>query len=567
MPPENVKWWKFSRHFPLVRACIVIAGGFLVHLSLGTLYTFGNLAPYIVSYIRNSSHPSDLQFGTSTWIYALSLMGQGGSMFFGGWLSARIGPRWSTLIGSWLMSAGVLLSYLTIKISFWLLLLTYGVMFGLGVGIGYVAPLACAMRWLPRWKGIANGVVVAGFGFGALIFDFVQTSYINPDNLAPEPSDGNNNEKYFTQPELLERVPSVFLVLGGTYAVMQLIGSLLLANPPEEYERDNISSISSLGNGINSASYFPVNDDAKSVESTDIDKASPEVTVNDLSQRSKSPFESLFTSNKGESDEEKDDDLSGSFNETSDLLSPQRLIVREKKKRDDGHDQKSQRRNSKSDQQSDLESSMSSWTPNVITSLKPTQMLRKLNFYHLWFMFASNGMAVVFTATLYKFFALTFIDDDHFLALVGSIASVFNCTGRIIWGVLADKVSYKFALVLLGATMTAFHLTFYATIVGGKPMLFIWVCVIFFCIGGNFTLFPTAIGRTFGPKYVATNYGLLFSSQIIAGFLEAILSQFLIHRVQWYGLMFLISGVSSVGFVLALLYRPKRYIVLGFSTD
>ena len=139
----------------------------MVHLSLGTIYTFGNMAPYIVSYVRNSSHPEDLHQGTTAWIFAFALAGQGGAMFLGGFLVKKIGSRWTTLIGSLIMSAGVTLSFFTIKVSFWLLLLTYGLIFGIGVGMAYIGPLTCAMKWLPKWKGFANGIVVAGFGLGA----------------------------------------------------------------------------------------------------------------------------------------------------------------------------------------------------------------------------------------------------------------------------------------------------------------------------------------------------------------------------------------------------------------
>ena len=50
----------------------------------------------------------------------------------------------------------------------------------LGIGIAYVGPLSYAMRWLPRWKGVAGGCVVAGFGLGALIFNQVQSSISIP---------------------------------------------------------------------------------------------------------------------------------------------------------------------------------------------------------------------------------------------------------------------------------------------------------------------------------------------------------------------------------------------------
>ena len=144
----NIFQWPKKRLL-LVRGCIAIAAGFMIHLTLGTFYTYGNVLPYIVSYIRQRSHPADLSEGTGVWIFALVEVGEA-TMFFGGWLESKIGPRFSTLAGGWLLSAGVLLSYFAIKVSFWLLLWTYGLMFGLGLGIAYVGPVSCAMRWMPH---------------------------------------------------------------------------------------------------------------------------------------------------------------------------------------------------------------------------------------------------------------------------------------------------------------------------------------------------------------------------------------------------------------------------------
>ena len=469
-------------------------------------------------------------------------------MFLGGWLEGRIGPRLTTMLGCALMSLGVFLSYFAIKTSFFLLLLTYGLMFGLGVGIAYIGPLSCAMRWLPKWKGVASGFIVGGFGLGALIFDAVQTSYINPKNLAPDSIDG----KYFTQSELLDRVPQVFLLLGGIYIVMQFIGSLFIFNPPEDlFEESQEEDVQSqVSNG-----------DSKDANSNG-DKIST-ANGNEPPGPSANGAELAQSTESGE--------FLGEVEEKCQLLSyeeREKANIQEEDLRKGREAKRSDKQDRSRDSSVGSRSSRSSraWTSNIISSVSPLQMLRKPNFYMLWFMFLFNGITVTFTATLYKVFGLTFIDDDHFLAVVGSTAAILNCLGRVVWGLVADSVSDKFALVLLTGTMTIFVLTFYATSLGGKPMFFIWVCVIFFCIGGNFSLFPTATGRNFGPKYISTNYGLLFTSSIISGALTALLTMVLMDSVRWYGLMFMVSGISAFGFVLALIYRPKRYITLDFNT-
>ncbi|KAL5477222.1 hypothetical protein EMCRGX_G023987 [Ephydatia muelleri] len=182
--------------------------------------------PYITSYIRNQSSPHDLQIGTTSLVYASAVVFQGVSMFLGGWLDHKIGPRLATMAGSLIMSGGVMLSFFAIKLSFWMLVFTYGVMFGLGLGIGYIGPVACAVRWLPKWKGFASGFVVSGFGLGAVLFTYTQTLYINPLNH-PLSDSG-----YFEHPDVLSKVPYSFLIFGGVYMAMQVLGSLLLTNPP-----------------------------------------------------------------------------------------------------------------------------------------------------------------------------------------------------------------------------------------------------------------------------------------------------------------------------------------------
>lgn len=551
-------------HWParllFVRGALVLIGGFLVHLTLGTIYTFGNIAPYIVSYIHNQSHPQDLPQTTTSWIFACSLMGQGGAMFIGGWIVGKIGPRLTTVIGSAVMSTGVILTYFLIQVSFWAVLVSYGIMYGVGVGIAYIGPISSAMKWMPKWKGVANGIVVSGFGLGALIFDAVQTGYVNPHNAVAEPDPQNPDEKFFMDEDLLHRVPKLFLILGGTYAAMQLLGSLLVTDPPQDYLTEPVANASNeVGTQLREVEdtqacvlFKPTEISSPPSEGEPVNvqvrQGSPNYGSNgDLA----SPPRAASPTLSHHSDEEHDEQgITGDL-EKRGLLDDQR------------REEKLERRKSELDTTS---VSSATWTKNIVMSLTPLQVLRKVNFYILWFMFLFNGIAVLFTATLYKFFGNSFIDDDHFLATVGSIAAVFNFLGRIVWGLLADRVSYKFALVLLAAVMTIFTLTFYSCILAGKAMFFIWVCVIFFCIGGNFSLFPTAIGRAFGLDHVPINYGLLFTSQVVAGAIGTTLSSTLKRLIHYYGLMFMVSGFSFLGFVLALIYRPKRYIVLGTAT-
>ena len=101
--------------------------------------------PYLASYFRK--YDSDaVNYNQMTWFLSLMIVGQGATLMVGGWLEQKLGPRIATAIGCSIASIGVLLTYFTVKLSFWPCILTYGLLFGLGLGIAYTPPLVCGMK-------------------------------------------------------------------------------------------------------------------------------------------------------------------------------------------------------------------------------------------------------------------------------------------------------------------------------------------------------------------------------------------------------------------------------------
>lgn len=93
-------------------------------------------------------------------------------------------------------------------------------------------------KWFPESKARASSIVLFGFGLGALVFTQIQSHFINPNNYPPDEvySPEFPNEKYFSKlhMDLLNRVPYCFLLISGIVMIMQIIGTLLMSNPPEE---------------------------------------------------------------------------------------------------------------------------------------------------------------------------------------------------------------------------------------------------------------------------------------------------------------------------------------------
>ncbi|XP_059159553.1 oxalate:formate antiporter-like [Physella acuta] len=441
----------------------------------------------------NGTAPS-LTYTECAWILATAGIGQGLSVVLGGLIEKKIGPKLTTLCGGWCMSLGVLSTYFSIKQSFGLCIFTYGAVFGFGIGIAYAVPLSCSVRWFPERKGLANGLVLAGFGGGAFIFTQIQTAFINPDNKKPELEvDG---DKYFAQPDILDRVPYTFLLIGGCYAVLQLIGSLLICNPPPKEITIIIpSSDDTTKASLPEERYVKLPDQLPALE------LQPKVDPTALDEK------------KSQADEEEQIDN----------------VISEKSASDDQDDH----------------------------NVYPLKMLKDKNFYLLWIIFLFNGQGVTFISSLYKAYGQTFISDDSFLALVGAFAAVFNASGRIVWGVIADKFSFRVALLALLGVFTSLMLTLQVSEYGGKPLFFVYICLLFGSFSGNFSLFPTATAKSYGPKYLSINYGLLFTSQLVTAPLGTFLSQMLKASIGWNGLFFLVAGFTFSSLLLTILFSGK----------
>lgn len=217
---------------PKLRLSIVIFGAVLIHLSLGTYHTFGNMLPYMASYMKNYTNPN-IKIEHMIWIPTF----QGCfpfAMIIGGYLSLYLTPRIAIGIGCFTMSLGVFLSSYTISYSFYAFFITYGVMFGLGQGIAYVTTVAVVINWAPNNVGFVSGIVAGGFGISSSIFTPIQTELINPKNLE------TSKEGYFTQQELLQNIPNVFFKLSIVYIIMQCIGLTVMCNPPLNFDENKI---------------------------------------------------------------------------------------------------------------------------------------------------------------------------------------------------------------------------------------------------------------------------------------------------------------------------------------
>jgi MFS family permease len=181
-----------------------------VHLSIGQAYAWSVFKPPLESALGLSGTQSALPF-------QLAIVMLGLSAAFGGTLVERNGPRWAMTVALVCFSSGFLISALGAATEqYWLIVLGYGFVGGIGLGIGYISPVSTLIKWFPDRPGMATGVAIMGFGGGALIASPWSTQMLE--------SFGTDSSG----------IALAFLVHGLTYAVFMSLGVLLVRVPRGE---------------------------------------------------------------------------------------------------------------------------------------------------------------------------------------------------------------------------------------------------------------------------------------------------------------------------------------------
>src|ERR1700739_3268177 len=118
----------------------------------------------------DSPNAADWKFTDLGWIFSLAIVFLGlSAAVFGKWLE-RAGPRKAIFASAVCFCSGCFISAIGVQLhQLWLIYLGYGVIGGIGLGIGYISPVSTLIKWFPDRPGMATGMAIMGFGGGAFI--------------------------------------------------------------------------------------------------------------------------------------------------------------------------------------------------------------------------------------------------------------------------------------------------------------------------------------------------------------------------------------------------------------
>jgi len=189
---------------PIRNRWLVAAAAVGIHISIGAVYAYSVYVKPLEETLGWGKTQVTVAFSLAIGCLGLS------AAFLGRWVE-RKGPRMGGRVAALFYGCGLLLAGLAVtQESRALFYLGYGVLGGIGLGVGYITPVGALVKWFPDRRGLATGLAIMGFGFGAFLGGPLAVALISAYGLA-----------------------KAFFILGAGYGVLMLVSAQYLAAPPE----------------------------------------------------------------------------------------------------------------------------------------------------------------------------------------------------------------------------------------------------------------------------------------------------------------------------------------------
>ncbi len=165
--------------------------------------------------------------------FTLAILFLGIGTIIGGLWQDRKGPRVVASVAGVLYGIGYLLAgFSANNHSLWGMYIGYGVLSGIGMGMGYICPVATLVKWFPERRGLMTGVAVCGYGAGALVMSPIAARLI-----------------------LSHGVPFTMYGLGIVYLIVVVIAAQFYANPPAGWAPAGWSPTSAVAKAATTYNY------------------------------------------------------------------------------------------------------------------------------------------------------------------------------------------------------------------------------------------------------------------------------------------------------------------------
>jgi MFS family permease len=192
-----------------------------IHLCIGQVYAFSVFKIPLTQILGiTKPAPGDWTQPQLAWIFSLAIVLLGlSAATFGKWLEGA-GPRKAMFLSAACFAMGFFISYFGVLWhQLWIIYFGYGIVGGIGLGLGYISPVSTLIKWFPDRPGLATGMAIMGFGGGAMIGSPLAIKLM----------------AYFRTPGDVG-VGKTFLVMGILYFVLMMFGVFTIRVPAQGWK-------------------------------------------------------------------------------------------------------------------------------------------------------------------------------------------------------------------------------------------------------------------------------------------------------------------------------------------
>ena len=194
-----------------------------IHLCIGQVYATSVYKTSMVAHFDTSLTAVGIVFSIAIVMLGLS------AAVLGTWVE-RNGPRKAMFVASCCWAAGFLVGALGIATGqIWLLYLGYGVIGGVGLGIGYISPVSTLIKWFPDRPGLATGMAIMGFGGGALLASPASRQLLSFYDPAYDPASSTSLADGHA-------LTGLFVTLGLAYFLIMMVGVANIRVPAADWK-------------------------------------------------------------------------------------------------------------------------------------------------------------------------------------------------------------------------------------------------------------------------------------------------------------------------------------------
>ena len=191
---------------------VILIVAVLIQICIGVGYSWSTFVPALKKTFGLSITQTQTIFGIGSLIITLFI-------FVGGRIQDRLGPRIPVVVGGIILGSSYILAGCS-NGSYLALLLLIGVCAAIGVGLCYICPIACCVKWFPNHKSLATGIVVAGYGGSPIIISLLG--------------------EYLLSHQV--NVLAIFKYMGLAFLIIISIAAMFLQNPPQDKDYKPIAA-------------------------------------------------------------------------------------------------------------------------------------------------------------------------------------------------------------------------------------------------------------------------------------------------------------------------------------